>query len=246
MNKKRILLLFFVVLMISSCTRRYKGENKTNTTRVLQERKLPKISSDKKIIEEEENKPDILGQTNLTNLFKELEASVFRVFNTNDDGSGSTGSGFLIAGDIGVTNYHVLENWHKNYYIKIDGITFKIERLLKYSTTENLDYAIFRIKNFSGRPLKIAKNRPEIAEEVFTIGSPKGLENSFSKGVISQFRENNRIQIDITIDHGSSGGPLFNMNGEIIGITTSGLAETNADLNFAVDIQALNLSVYSN
>ena len=82
-------------------------------------------------------------------------------------------------------------------------------------------------------------DKSSIGEDVFAIGSPHSLENSLTKGSISQYRENNRIQIDATIDHGSSGGPFFNMAGEVIGVTTSKTSGTDAALNFAVDIQSL-------
>ena len=73
---------------------------------------------------------------------------------------------------------------------------------------------------------------------------PRVLSNSLTKGTISGFKNNKRIQIDATIDHGSSGGPLFNMKGEVISTTTSGMG-TGSELNFAVDIQALPYEKYT-
>lgn len=79
-----------------------------------------------------------------------------------------------------------------------------------------------------------------VGEDVFAIGNPKGLEHTLSKGIVSSYRENNTmIQTTTEITHGSSGGPLFNMQGEVIGITTSGVGEAN--LNFAMNIQILDL-----
>ncbi|WP_394333129.1 trypsin-like peptidase domain-containing protein [Salegentibacter flavus] len=89
----------------------------------------------------------------------------------------------------------------------------------------------------------MASKRPRIGEDIFAIGSPKGLSNSLTKGTISGFRENDRIQIDAVIDHGSSGGPLFNIKGEVIGITTSGMG-TGSELNFAINIQVLAYEKY--
>ena len=80
---------------------------------------------------------------------------------------------------------------------------------------------------------------------VYTIGSPRGLENTFSSGEISQIRDDNYIQISCPIDHGSSGGVLINAYGEAIGITTGGHDESGANLNFAKNIKVLNLSNYS-
>ena len=149
----------------------------------------------------------------------------------------SQGSGFFIAPGIGVTNYHVLED-SENAIIIIDNERYEITELLAHSFSDNLDYVIFKTNYRTNTPLRIAKKTPRIGEDIFAIGSPKGLSNSLTKGTISGFRKNNRIQIDATIDHGSSGGPLFNLQGEVIGITTSGMG-TGSELNFAVNIQAL-------
>lgn len=75
-----------------------------------------------------------------------------------------------------------------------------------------------------------------MGERVYTIGSPKGLENTFASGEISQIREDHFIQISCPIDHGSSGGALINKYGEVIGITTGGRDDSGANLNFAKDI----------
>ena len=89
-------------------------------------------------------------------------------------------------------------------------------------------------------PFKISKVVPEIGEDVFSIGNPRGLESTLSKGIVSAIRANNSlIQMTTEITHGSSGGPLLNMKGEVVGITSAGLGEAN--LNFAVNINALQL-----
>jgi len=121
---------------------------------------------------------------------------------------------------------------------------YDISDFLDYSPTEKLDYFIFRIEGYSGTPLKMAKKRPKIGENVFAIGSPQGLSNSLTKGSISGYRANDRLQFDATIDHGSSGGPLFNYQGEVVGITSAGV-ESGKELNFAVDIQKIDLSKYN-
>lgn len=79
-----------------------------------------------------------------------------------------------------------------------------------------------------------------VGEECFTIGNPKGLNQTLSKGIVSGYRDFNKlIQTTTEITHGSSGGPLFNKKGEVIGITTSGLGEAN--LNFAINIKEIPL-----
>ena len=73
-----------------------------------------------------------------------------------------------------------------------------------------------------------------MGDKAYAIGSPRGLENTFSSGEISQLRDDNIIQISVPIDHGSSGGALINEYGEAIGITSAGLDYSGANLNFAV------------
>jgi len=180
------------------------------------------------------------SQESVQELFKKLEKGVVQVYALDNDGSGATGSGFFVSSKgIGVTNYHVLSG-HDYYEIKTsDGEYYEIVDILAKSPPEDLDYVIFQVesqgKNFVSVPMSNIKS--EIGEDVFAIGSPLGYENSLTKGSVSQYRENDRIQIDATIDHGSSGGPLFNMKGEVIGITSSGVE--GVAINFAVDIKAI-------
>ena len=84
---------------------------------------------------------------------------------------------------------------------------------------------------------------PVVGEKVFAITNPEGLEKTLSDGIISALRENKKlIQTTTPITHGSSGGPLFNFRGEVIGITTKGLQE--GSLFFAININNLNLIGY--
>ena len=76
-----------------------------------------------------------------------------------------------------------------------------------------------------------------MGEKVYAIGRPQGFKNTFASGEISQIREDNELQISVPIDHGSSGGALINSRGEVIGITTSGVGDSKANLNFAKSIE---------
>ena len=83
--------------------------------------------------------------------------------------------------------------------------------------------------------MKLAKILPKIGEGVFAIGNPEGLEQTLSNGIISSYREDKTyIQTNTAITHGSSGGPLFNMKGEVIGIISLGKQE--GSLFFALSI----------
>ena len=98
------------------------------------------------------------------------------------------------------------------------------------------DFIIFTVNGAgsSFKYLQLAREYPQVGDKVYAIGSPRGLENTFSSGEISQLRDNNILQISAPIDHGSSGGALFNEYGEVIGITSAGFDDSGANLNFAV------------
>ena len=109
-----------------------------------------------------------------------------------------------------------------------------------YKSREN-DFIIFKVGvNKRVNSISIASSIPKVGEKVYTIGSPRGLDNTFSSGEISQIREDGRIlQISAPIDHGSSGGVLLNSQGEAIGITSGGIDDSGANLNYAWNINLI-------
>ena len=179
---------------------------------------------------------------NLSELYKELKKSVFRIYTIDDKENVSQGTAFTIdKTGIALSNYHVFENASEAIAVNEYGDEFLINEIISYS--EESDYFAFRLgpnyDNFNF--LNITNTPPNIGDECFAIGNPKGLTNTISRGIISGYRENgNLIQTDATITHGSSGGPLFNNNGEVIGITSSGIK--GADLNFAIYINSIPIS----
>lgn len=121
-----------------------------------------------------------------------------------------------------------------------DGRTFKIKEVIAFD--EDKDYILFRVGlgYHKVNYIPISHTIPKVGEKAFAIGSPRGLENTFSSGEISQIRDSNWLQISVPIDHGSSGGALINNYGEAIGITTSGIDDSGANLNFALSISVLD------
>ncbi len=78
-----------------------------------------------------------------------------------------------------------------------------------------------------------------VGDEIFTVSSPKGLEGTFSQGLISSLRKTSRedlIQISAAISHGSSGGAILNNQAEVIAVAVGGIDEGQS-LNFAVPIK---------
>jgi serine protease Do len=184
---------------------------------------------------------DAKKTTDLPTLFKSCKKAVFLIESSDHNGT-SQGSGFFISSDgTAITNYHVYEGkyWQTAKVFTEDG-SYDIETILEKN--EEKDYIIFKVRSFSNNfPVaKIASYVPEIGENVFAIGNPEGFSKTLSNGIISGYRpsksfgENFYIQTNTAITHGSSGGPLFNSKGEVIGITTLGLQE--GSLFFAINI----------
>ena len=179
----------------------------------------------------------------LTSLYKKLKASVFLIY-TSREGENIQGTGFFVSRDgIAVSNYHVFESTNKGFELieTIDSMRFQIKEVIEKNKEH--DYIIFRVDIGSyqiSSPLPVSMKAPQIGEDVFAIGNPKGLSSTLSKGIVSSYRSGNTIiQTTAEITHGSSGGPLLNMEGEVVGITTAGVGEAN--LNFAINIEVLRL-----
>ena len=159
--------------------------------------------------------------------------------------SNSLGSGFIIdASGIVVTNNHVIGDANDIQVILHDGTKLKAEIVGK---DPKIDLAVLRVKPTAERPLKAVpfgdseKMRP--GDWVIAIGNPFGLGGSVSAGIVSARGRNiesgpydNYIQTDAAINKGNSGGPLFNMDGEVIGINTAILSPTGGSvgIGFAV------------
>jgi len=173
-------------------------------------------------------------------IFKRYNQAVFMIYTSNGN-EGFQGSGFFINDSgLAVSNYHVFKGTLKGKEIvKLSsGYNYRVKNVL--AKDEKCDFILFQVACENTTYIPIAKDRPEIGDKAFAIGSPQGLENTFSEGVISQWRDKNIMQISVQIDHGSSGGALINTNGEVIGITSGTFCEgSQANLNYAESIDVI-------
>jgi serine protease Do len=148
------------------------------------------------------------------------------------------GSGFFVGqnGNI-VTNYHILQGASYAEVKTSYGKTYLITNIV--AEDEQSDLIIFSIDIPSQyiHPLSLSTSLPEVGERIIAYGSPLGLEKTVSDGIISAIREvpgyGKLIQITAPISPGSSGSPVLNMKGEIIGIATFQFIE-GQNLNFAI------------
>jgi Flp pilus assembly protein TadD len=173
------------------------------------------------------------------NIYKENSGSVVVVISI--DGKGhpvGQGSGFIIREDGAVvTNYHVI-SMAADVKIKLGMRVLDVEGVL-HADPEN-DLAIIKMEGKGYPKVRIGDaNKLRVGEKIYVIGSPQGLENTISEGILSGIREVDRerkiLQMTAPISPGSSGGPLFNSSGEVVGVATFLLAETQ-NLNFAMPI----------
>lgn len=174
-------------------------------------------------------------------VFSKYNTAVFMVF-TSDGYNVYQGSGFFInTNGLAVSNYHVFQGTSIGAEgIKLSGSddVYKVVEIIKRSEEE--DFILFRVNASNTNFIPLAKFKPQVGEKVFAIGSPRGLENTFSSGEVSQWRDKNLMQISALIDHGSSGGALINEYGEVVGITSGSFADgSQANLNYAWSIDAI-------
>lgn len=159
----------------------------------------------------------------------------------------STGSGIMIGrGGYILTNNHVASGGvFYSVSIEDDEETYQTDEVIKYNGT--LDLAVIRIQRQLD-PLPIYRGRKKLVrgQKVVAIGSPLGLFNSVSDGIISGFRkirDIDMIQFTAPISPGSSGGAVLNMQGEVIGISTAGI-DSGQNINLAVGYE--NILMFAN
>jgi tetratricopeptide (TPR) repeat protein len=156
------------------------------------------------------------------------------------------GSGFFVRSDIVATNYHVIDDATQTSQLFIrfpkSKLEYKVLRLSAIHVKDDL--ALLNVGNFgqSVTPLALGESyKMAVGDVVYAAGNPEGLTGTFSQGIISGRRQINEawyIQISAPISHGSSGGPVLNENGEVIGVAAAGLEE-GQNLNFAVPSSSL-------
>jgi len=151
--------------------------------------------------------------------------------------SNSLGSGFVIdPSGIIITNNHVIADANDITVIFTDGQKLKAQLVGKDS---KIDVAVLRVK--SDKPLKSVKfgnsEKMRVGDWVLAVGNPFGLGGSVTAGIVSARNRNiesgpydNYIQTDAAINRGNSGGPLFNMDGDVIGINTAILSPSGGSI----------------
>src|SRR5215470_2935302 len=154
------------------------------------------------------------------------------------------GSGFFISPDgYIVTNNHVVDHAVKVEVIADSGATFDAKVI---GTDAKSDLALIKVDGHTDFPfVKLAETPPKIGEWVVAMGNPFGLGGTVTAGIVSaQGRDigsspyDDYIQIDAPVNRGNSGGPTFNLKGEVIGVNTAIYSPSGGSVGIAFDIPA--------
>ncbi len=180
----------------------------------------------------------VFAQDDLPDLVKRIKPSAVAIETFGAKGEKlSRGSGFFIANDRVVTNLHVVQNATRAEIHLANGKVFPVKGVV--ATDGEGDLAILNVDVPANQavPIPMDRTTPREGESIVVIGNPFGLEGSVSNGIVSAVREipgyGKIIQITAPISPGSSGSPVVNMRGEVIGVATLQAAEGQS-LNFAV------------
>ena len=168
---------------------------------------------------------------------------MFRDFGTPQERKTSAlGSGFIIdEKGIVVTNNHVIQG-AEDVYVRVDGSRNLKAKIL--GADPGMDLAVLQIESDEKfKPVKFGdSDTARIGDWVIAIGNPFGLGGTVTAGIVSArnrsiglSRYEDFIQTDASINQGNSGGPLFNMNGDVIGINTAILGQSGSiGIGFAI------------
>ena len=148
------------------------------------------------------------------------------------------GTGFFInnQGHL-ITNHHVLEGAYAATVKTLDGESYPVISVLADNETVDLIKLAVEIPAAQRRWLQISETPPAIADQVVVVGSPLGLEQTVSEGIVSAIRDvpdvGTIFQFSAPISSGSSGSPVVNQHGQVVGIV-SFQSRIGQNLNFAL------------
>jgi S1-C subfamily serine protease len=187
--------------------------------------------------------PSRIRQTTLTTaeIYKGAVDAVVQIETLDSSGRHlAMGSGFILSPDgLIATNHHVIDGFHTANIRLASGATFPLQEVVADDAEQDLALIQVRGRNLPFLTLRLTD--PEVGERVVVIGSPLGLQNSVSDGVVSGLRKGSQdwIQYTAASSSGNSGGPLLDDQKRVIGVVTLKLTR-GENLNFAASSKALS------
>ena len=179
------------------------------------------------------------AETDLTELVKLVQPAVATVVAYDVDSNvANIGTGFFVnkSGHL-ITNYHVLVGKFGAEIKTADGSTYPIKAVVAENQSTDLVKVLVDIPPAKIRWIEVSREMPPVAQRVMVVGSPMGLEQSVSDGIVSSVREIPGIgvffQMSAPISPGSSGSPVVNMKGQVVGVASFQFVQ-GQNLNFAI------------
>ncbi|MBQ8295491.1 MAG: trypsin-like peptidase domain-containing protein, partial [Clostridia bacterium] len=177
------------------------------------------------------------------NFSKDTVGEIITYTKNGDELALGTGFAYSQDGKI-ITNYHVIEDAY-SAKITISGKTYLVDQVLAYD--KNIDLAVLKIKVEGLTVLGVCNKDHSVGKSVYAFGSSRGLTATFSQGIITYADREmdgvHYVQHDAAISSGNSGGPLINEYGEIIGVNTMTIRDSQ-NLNFAISVKEFSNLVY--
>lgn len=180
-------------------------------------------------------------------IFEDSKNAVGEIITYDKSGSElALGTGFVYSSDGKIiTNYHVIEDAYVAK-IAINKQNYNVQSILAYDKT--IDLAILKIEATNLSVLKVCEKSHAVGTAVYAFGSSRGLTATFSQGIITYADREldgvHYVQHDAAISSGNSGGPLINQYGEVIGVNTMTIRDSQ-NLNFAISAKELSNLDYS-
>lgn len=181
----------------------------------------------------------------LSKLARIVKPSVFllTIYDHNDKAI-FTATGFILTKDGKIaTNHHVIERAFRVEAKASNGAKYGVLGVI--SEDKKSDLVILKLDGIDFKPIALGTSRSiEVGQRLIVIGSPRGLEGTLSEGIVSALRDESEktsriIQMTAAISPGSSGSPVLNRSGKVIGIASAQI-QNGQTLNFAVAVDALS------
>lgn len=187
-----------------------------------------------------------LKAQDISTLIPQIKDAVFTVYAEDENKQVyASGSGFFVSSTgVGITNFHVLQGASGGHITCADGTEFRIKHIIDYNPEYDIiKFQVSPVNGYIFKSLQIQSQLPLQGEFIVNYSNPLGTyANTVSTGIVSAIREykgyEKVLQITAPISHGSSGSPVMNKQGEVVGIATFG-NEEGQSLNFAVSILQL-------
>jgi 2-alkenal reductase len=233
------------------------------STVVVQET-VPTVSTSKPV------RPQVGGTFDPARVYADRSSGVVTIYSVFGSGGGTSaaqGSGFVVSPDgVILTNSHVITTAGDGaadarpadiVYVEFRDRDRVAAKVVGWDVFDDVGVLRVNPKDHGLEPLPLGdSDRIVVGEPVAAIGSPFGNENSLTVGVVSAIQRSiesltsrynlpDAIQVDVPINHGNSGGPLFDANGQVIGINAQIRSDTGANegVGFAVPINAARRSM---